>query len=72
MVLMTEEIPKEIWEKRKELLEKARRKELTFEEFNMLDMHKETTDLLDHTGKNGLSAKGLSTLNAITMYLETL
>jgi len=69
---MTEDIPKEIWEKRKELLEKARRKELTFQEFNMLSMHKETEDLLDYTGEKGLSDKGLSTLNAITMYLKTL
>ena len=63
------EITKEIWEKRKELLEKAKNKNLTFREFNLLSMHKETKDLLDYTEKNGLSEKGILTLNAIEMYL---
>ena len=65
---MKNEIPREIWIKRMELLEKAKRNELTFREFCMLDMHKETKDLL---GGNGLSDKGLSTLCAIKIYLET-
>ena len=61
---------REIWEKRKLLLEKARRKELTFNEFCLLDMHKQTKNLISKNG--GLSDEGISTLNAITMYLENI
>ena len=62
-------IPNGIWEKRKELLEKAKRNDLSFSEFSMLDMHKETHNLLNPKG--GLSNEGIATLNAIDMYLES-
>lgn len=61
-------IPREIWEKRAELLRKAREGKLTFDEFNLMDMHEETRKLL---GKNNnLSGEGLATLSSIEIYLK--
>ena len=65
-----EEVPKHIWEKRVELLRKAKEGNLDFREFCLLDMHKETTDLLGRNG--GLSEKGLATLCAIETYLSSI
>lgn len=62
-----EDVP---WEKRAELLKKARDGKLTFNEFCLIDMHKETKDLLD-SDKPMLSEKGLATLCAIEIYLTT-
>lgn len=63
-----ENITKEIWEKRRDLLQKARENKLSFSEFSMLEMHKETKGLLNPSG--GLSEKGLATLSSIKMYLK--
>jgi hypothetical protein len=62
---------KEIWEKRAELLRKARDGKLTFREFCLLDMHEETNGFLAKD-KPTLSEKGLATLCAIETYLETI
>ena len=64
-------IPKKIWEGRRDILIKARDKKLTFKEFNLLSMHKETKDYLNYE-KGGLSEEGIAILNSIGMYLETL
>lgn len=63
------ELPIEIWKKRAELLRKARDGKLSFGEFNLLDMHKETRSLLAKS-KPTLSPEGIVTLNAIEMYIE--
>lgn len=64
-------ISRKVLEERVELLRKVRDGKIDFREFNLLSMHKETADLLAKN-KPTLSEKGLSTLNAIEMYLSSI
>jgi len=64
-------LTKKIWEGRRNILIKAKDKKLTFKEFNLLSMHKETKGYLDYE-KGGLSEEGTIILNSINMYLETI
>ena len=64
-------LTKKIWEGRRNILIKAKDKKLTFKEFNLLSMHEETKSYLDYK-KGGLSDEGITILNSINMYLETI
>jgi hypothetical protein len=62
-------ITRQIWEQRAQLLKKAKSNELTFTEFCLITMHKETKNYLNKTG--GLSKEGTKILQSIEAYLET-